>query len=155
MTSEQRQVVEELLDVMSGKLEVSAFDRILAKDLVLHLEGRAYAGAEGMKAFLTFARRRVPGLSIVCSRIVDNDDGTLTILGHWTGERDGRRVRSAEVAATYRIAGGAVVEVWTKRSNYEFFCRRLTRSRAGFWLLSAWMVIAYRLGGSRSAARAC
>ncbi|HEX9940755.1 MAG TPA: nuclear transport factor 2 family protein [Thermoanaerobaculia bacterium] len=153
MTSEQQRVVEELLNVMSGESEVSGFDRLLAQDLVLHLEGRTFGGAEGMKAFLTFARRRIPGLSIVCSRIVDNDDGTITLHGHWTGERGGRRIRSDEVSATYRIERGAVVEVWTKRSNYEFFFRRLARSWAGFWLVSAWTVIAYRLGGFRKAGR--
>jgi predicted SnoaL-like aldol condensation-catalyzing enzyme len=149
MTGEQRQVVEDLLGVMSGDLEISEFDRILAKDLILHLEGRSFGGATGMKAFLTFVRRRFPGLSIVSTRTVANGDGTITIHGHWTAERDGRRVRSDEVSARYRIERGAVVEVWTKRSNYEFFFGSLARSWVGFWLISAWTVVAYRLGSYR------
>jgi hypothetical protein len=99
-----------------------------------------------MKAFLTFVRRRVADLTITCHQRVSHEDGTVSLVGHWVGERRGRRVSSGEVSATYRIEGGAVVEVWTRRANYEFFFGRLVRSWPGFWLISAWVAVSYRLG---------
>lgn len=146
MTEEQERIVERLLAVMAGELDVAEFDRILSPALVLHVEGRAFGGAEGMKAFLTFVRRRVADLTITCHQRVSHEDGTVSLVGHWMGERRGRRVSSGEVSATYRIEGGAVVEVWTRRANYEFFFGRLVRSWPGFWLISAWVAVSYRLG---------
>jgi len=147
MTDEQQQIVERLLAVMAGELDVAELDRILSPDLVLHVEGRDFGGAEGMKAFLTFVRRRIRHLTIVCDRRVSHGDDMVSLVGRWLGERQGRQISSREVSATYRIAGGAVVEVWTVRANYEFFFGRLVRSWAGFWLISAWIAISYHLRG--------
>lgn len=148
MTEEQQRVVDRLLAVMSGELDVAEFDRILSPALVLHVEGRTFGGAEGMKAFLTFVRRQIPHLTIVCDRTVSHEDGTVSLVGRWLGERRGRQISSREASATYRIESGAVVEVWTERANYEFFFGRLVRSWVGFWLISAWVAVSYRLGGA-------
>lgn len=144
MTKDQQRVVERLLGIMSGELEIAEFDGILSPALLLHVEGRTFGGSEGMKAFLTFIRRRISHLTIVCDQTVSHEDGTVSLIGRWMGERQGRRVWSEEVSARYRIEGGKVVEVWTKRANYEFFFGSVVRSWPGFWLISAWVVVCYR-----------
>lgn len=144
MTKDQQCVVERLLGIMAGELEIAEFDRILSPALLLHVEGRTFSGTESMKAFLTFMRRRISHLTIVCDQTVSHDDGTVSLIGRWMGERRGRRVSSKEVSARYRIEGEEIAEVWTKRANYEFFFGRLVHSWPGFWLISAWVVVCYR-----------
>lgn len=145
MTQDQQRVVERLLAVMGGELEISEFDRILSPTLLLHVEGRTFGGTEGMKAFLTFMRRRISRLTIDCVRTVSHEDGTVSLSGRWIGERGGCRISSGEVSARYRIESGAIAEVWTKRANYEFFFGYLVRSWPAFWLICAWVVVCYRL----------
>lgn len=129
---------------MAGELDITEFDRILSPALILHVEGRTFSGTEGMKAFLTFMRHRISHLTIVWDGTVSHEDGTVSLFGRWMGERRGRRISSDEVSARYRIEGGKVAEVWTKRANYEFFFGSLVRSWPAFWLISAWVVVSYR-----------
>ena len=61
---------------------------------------------------------------------IEHGDSRYTLIGRWTGIRDGRRERSEPVQASYLMRNGLVAEVTTSRTNYTFFMPKM-RTRLG------------------------
>lgn len=117
--SAEEALVARLLAVISGDAPVAEATRLLAPDVVSHMDRHTVRGTEVWFDWLEFLRSRAGGaVKADVDRFVTHPDGTVTALGtlRTAGAVDGAR---GSHEARYRVAGGRVVEIWTTRGNYE------------------------------------
>jgi len=113
-------LVRRLLAVISGDAPLTEATRLLAPDVVCHMDRFATRGTDVWLDWLAFLRRKAGGaVRADVERVVAHPDGTLTAFGwlHVTGAHAAARAPQQN-AATYRIADGRIAEVWTTRENY-------------------------------------
>lgn len=137
MSEDNTEVVRRLLDVLAGKTPVSQGALLIDRNVVSHLDGYTAHGIAAWAKWLSFirSRSRVSQLDLTCDRITVNADQTITPYGRWVANRNGTRVVSDEVSATYRIENGKVVEIWTTRTNYLLIFGPMMRYRLGCLLV--------------------
>ena len=126
-------VIRRFLDILAGKTDVAQGASIIDPNVVSHLDGITVRGISAWAKWLSFVRSRprVSSLDLVCDRIVVHPDQTITPYGRWIAMRNGKRVESDEVHATYRIEDDRIVEIWTTRSNYILIFGPMMRYRIG------------------------
>lgn len=144
MTEKDKVTLNHLVSILQGKTDVSEADKILPPVTRTHLDNYEFeTSIEAWQAWWLFLkeRGRATNVSGSCTEIIENKDGTYTLIGEWTGEYQGKSVVSDPISATYRIRDGKIVDIWTTRKNYIFFFS-IIRYRVGFWLvvlyLSLW-----------------
>jgi flavin-dependent dehydrogenase len=141
-------VVLQLLRVVSGKEPLERGRELVAQDVVCHLDALTGRGINTWGRWVAFVRSRgLVGFTADVERVETAPGGLVTVHGRIRGERDGRTVVSAPGAATYRVAGGRIVEIWTTRNNYAAVFGFRARSAAGWLLVLAQLAVWSRLPG--------
>ena len=145
---EDEALVRRLMTVIAGRAPLREAERILAPDVLCHMDRFSTRGTETWGQWVTFIRSRgVDDLEPLIDRVTANADGTVTAHGRFRGRRGGRAVEGAEGGATYRISGGRIVEIWTRRQNYELIFGRRALHPLRWLLVLAHMSLWSRLPG--------
>lgn len=137
MTEKDKATLNHLVSILQGNKDVSEADKILPPVTITNLDNYKFeTSVEAWQAWWIFLkeRGRASNVSGGCSEMIENEDGTYTLIGEWTGEQQGKPVLSDPISATYRIRDGKIVEIWTTRKNYIFFFN-IIRYRVGFWII--------------------
>lgn len=113
------ELVARLLAVIGGDAPMSEAARLLAPDVICHMDQYTARGLDVWVDWLDFIRARCPeGLLVDVERYVTASDGTITAFGCL--RRGSRPVKTpCHGEARYRIANDRIVEIWTSRGNYE------------------------------------
>ena len=119
-----RTTVARLMAILSGDAPIHAGSEIIAPDVVAHVDGWRFQGINVWANWIDYIRTRgcVAEPTLLLDEVVVHPDTTVTARGRWQGDRDGRVVTSKPAAATYRLAEGRIVEIWSTRRNYSFLC---------------------------------
>lgn len=128
------QLVARLLAVVGGDAPMSEAPRLLAPDVICHMDRYTTRGVDVWFDWLDFIRSRCPdGLFVDVERYVTHPDGTITAYGCLRrGARKGTTNCQGQVR--YRVANGRVAEIWTSRGNYEIIFGAKVRHSLS-WLL--------------------
>ena len=129
-----RSAVARLMSILSGELPIHAGSEIIAPDVIAYVDGWRFQGINTWANWIDHlrSRDRVGDLTLVVDELEVHHDARVTIRGRWQGVRDGRVVTSNPGTATYRLAHGRIVEIWSTRSNYTFLCGAHVEYRWGF-----------------------
>ena len=131
-----RAVVAKLMTILSGHTPIEVGVELLSPRVVAHVDGWRFEGINVWANWIQYLRTRgrMAEPTLIVDRIEMNRDATVTAHGRWAGMRDGRRMTSQPCRASYRLAEGRIVEIWSTRRNYAFLCGRHLEYRAGLAL---------------------
>jgi len=130
-TEEQlKSLVLELMAVAGGDAELARGEAIVDPQIVMHMDGFTARGRGRWRGFMRYLRhhRRRLGLRLACDDANVAGD-RVTVHAHVHGGRSGQE---RPVVATFRIADGRVVELWTRRANYTAVLGDTFATRWGF-----------------------
>lgn len=112
-------LVVRLLAVISGEAPIEEAERLLAPDVISHMDQWSVRGTDVWYDWLAFIRMKAKGdVTVDLDRLVTHDDGTITAYGKLQTAHPPLS-RRQEHHATYRLENGRIAEVWTTRGNYE------------------------------------
>lgn len=138
-------LVVQLLDVISGRAPMADAERLLAPDVISHMDQWTVRGTRVWYDWLEFILSKAKGnVAVELDRIVRNGDGTLTAYG-WLRSEGAPLSRRQEHHATYRVTDGRIAEVWTTRGNYEMIFGPKVRHPVRWLLVLVEMAIWRRL----------
>lgn len=147
---EDEALVRSLMALIAGKAPPEEARRLLAFDVLCHMGRFSTRGIGTWAAWVEFIRSRgVDDLEPVVERVTAEPDGRVTVHGRFRGRKAGRVVEGGEGGATYRIRDGRIVEIWTRRENYELIFGRRALHPLPWLLVLAHMSIRSRLPGRR------
>ena len=124
MNKQDQETLDRLVQILQGNKDISEADQILTPIMTAHLDGHQFdISIEGWEAWWHFMKKkgRISNVSGGCTEIKENQDGTYTLVGNWSGEFNGQPVVFEPISARYRLKDGKITEIWTKRMNYTFF----------------------------------
>ena len=138
----ERATLEQLAQALDGRLSLEhAAATLLGPDLRGHMDGFIRdmgitpAGWIGWWRFL-WEEGQMREIGCEHLETIWHGEGRYTLIGRWTGVRDGQHHCSEPVEASYVMRDGLVAEVTTSRSNYAFFMPQMqTRLGAVLTLL--------------------
>ena len=130
-------LVARLLAIVGGDAPLTDAARLLAPDLICHMDRYTVRGADVWLDWVEFIRSRgLRHLAVDVERYVTNRDGTITALGCLRPARveHGAARPLCRGQASYRIENGRIAEIWTTRGNYEMIFGAKARHPLS-WLL--------------------
>ena len=122
-----------IIQILARQREIDEIGDVLPPQFRIHLDDfTMMVGPPAWRAYLSFMWEcgRIEQPRGTLGEVIVNPDGTVTVTGHWVGQRRGRELRSELVSIRYREERGQVVEIWSHVDNYLFFFPIL-RSRLG------------------------
>jgi hypothetical protein len=111
-------LVTRLLAVISGDAPMAEFERVLAPDVICHMDRFTVRGTDVWSDWLEFLQSRAHGqVKADVDHFVTHPDGTITAFGClWVAHAG--KPREQQNKATYRVENGRIAEIWTTRENY-------------------------------------
>ena len=144
-------LVVQLMAVISGDAPAADAERLLAPDVISHMDRWTVRGITVWHDWLAFILAKARGdVTVELDRLVTNKNGTITAYGNLRTARAPLAVRQ-EHQATYRIEKGRIAEVWTTRGNYEMIFGPKVRHPVRWLLVLLEMAIWRRLPWRRRA----
>lgn len=125
--------VREFLKVAGGENDIATGQRILADNILMHMDDRyTLRGTARWRYFIRYLRRRrsTLGLQLACDKIETEED-RATFYGHWY-DSEGNFL-DPPVIATFRFEGDRIVELWSRRLNYINLFGEKILTTAGFY----------------------
>ena len=143
-------LVARLLAAVGGDVAMAEAVRLLAPDVICHMDRYAVRGRDAWVAWVEFIRSRgVENLKVQVDRYVTGADGIITAFGSLTGGPEGASVpRGGSTrggTARYRVVDGQIVEIWTSRWNYEIIFAAKVRHSLSWLLVLLKMALRRRL----------
>ena len=143
-------LVARLLAAVGGEVPMTEAIRLLAPDVICHMDRYTVRGASEWVDWVEFIRSRgVENLKAHVDRYVTGADGTITAFGSLSGGFEGASVAHDGHArggtARYRVVDGKIVEIWTSRWNYEKIFGAKVRHPLSWLLVLLWMAVRRRL----------
>ena len=119
-----RAAVARLMTILSGETPIHAGSELIAPDVVAYVDTWRFQGINVWANWIHYIRTRgrVAEPTLLVDEVITNSDATVTACGRWQGVREGRVMTSKAGCATYRLAQGRIVEIWSTRRNYTFLC---------------------------------
>ena len=117
-----KEMITLLFEIVSGRKNMKLASSILSQEVVIDIDGHRFTGIETWETWIRFlrSRRRFSQVEAISNRMsVDND--RIVVSASWQGVIKGRRVVSNECEAIYKMSGGHISQIQTKRVNYAFF----------------------------------
>ena len=138
-------VIARLLDVISGHAPMAEAGRLLAHDVVSHMDDHTVRGIDVWFDWLEFLRKRAGGdVQVDLDHFVTHPDGTVSACG-WLRLASVRDRTAQQNEARYRLEDGRIVEVWTTRANYEMIFGARVHHRLSWLLVLVEMALWRRL----------
>ena len=129
-------IVREFLKVAGGENDIATGQRLLADDILMHMDNRyTLRGTARWRDFIRYLRLRRAslGLRLACDK-VETEEDRATFYGHWYVP-DGD-VLDPPVIATFRFEDDRIVELWSRRQNYVHLFGQRILTTAGFWIFA-------------------
>ena len=154
MDKQTEAVFEKLVRVLCGEIEVADATDIIAPDVHGHFDDRDIHGFGAWAMFVSYLRthNKFSRFGAEILKLVENDDGTISAVGHWYGEYQGKRYTSHQLSPRYRLENGMIVEIWTTRTNYILPLGKIMKYRFGAFLVLVRIWLGHRLSSWRSTA---
>lgn len=151
MFEHEKAVIHQLSEILAGRAPIAHGERIIAEDVVCHLDGLTFRGRGAWRNWIAYIRSRphIARMDALVDGIEADAEGFVTLVGRWRGEVRGVPTVSDRASARYRVEGGQVREIWTTRGNYVFMFGGRMRRWPGCLAVLAEMAVRQRLGGSR------
>jgi hypothetical protein len=112
-------LVARLVEVIGGAAPLSEAERLLAPDVISHMDRFTVRGIGVWMDWLEFLLSKSGGgVTVDVGRMVTNADGSITVFGVLRPARSPLSSRQ-EHQATYRVQDGRIAEIWTTRGSYE------------------------------------
>jgi hypothetical protein len=138
-------LVLQLLAVISGAAPMADAERLLAPDVISHMDQWTVRGTAVWYDWLEFLLSKAKGnVTVELDRMVNHEDGTITAYGFLRMANAPLATRQ-EHKATYRFEKGRIAEVWTTRGNYEMIFGPKVRNPIRWLLVLVEMAIWRRL----------
>lgn len=147
-------LVARLLAIVGGEAPIADAERLLAPDVICHMDRYTVRGIDAWIDWVEFIRSRAGGfdaLKVDVERYETHPDGTITAFG-WLRGGAGMGRPPQQSHARYRVAGGRIAEIWTTRGNYEMIFGAKARHPLS-WLLVLVEMALWRRLPCRSRAR--
>ena len=142
-------LVARLLAAVSGDVPLAEGARLLAPDVLCHMDQFTARGVDAWVDWVEFIHSRgVDDVRVVVERLETGADGIITAVGSLTAGRGAKPKARGDMdqrSARYRIVDGRVAEVWTSRWNYEMIFGAKVRRPLRWLLVLAWMAVWRRL----------
>jgi hypothetical protein len=112
-------LIARLLTVISGDAPREEAHRLLAPDVISHMDQYVVRGIDVWFDWLDFLLSNAKGsVKVDVDRFERHSDGTITAYGWLRVAHSGDRTPHQNWAR-YRVDGNRIAEVWTSRGNYE------------------------------------
>jgi hypothetical protein len=112
-------LIARLLEVISGDAPRSEAVRLLAPDVISHMDQFTVRGIDVWFDWLDVLLSNAKGnVKVDIDRFEPHVDGTITAYG-WLRVEDSAERTSQQNWARYRVDENRIAEVWTTRGNYE------------------------------------
>jgi hypothetical protein len=142
-------LIARLLAVISGDAPRAEATRLLAPDVICHMDQFTVRGVDVWFDWLDFLLSKAKGnVSVDLDRFDAHPNGTITAYGWLRVERSPERTPQQNWAR-YRIDGNRIAEVWTTRSNYERIFGAKVRHSVSWMLVLLEMAVWRRLPWTR------
>jgi hypothetical protein len=144
-------VVARLLEVISGDAPMAEAERLLAPDVISHMDEYTVRGIAVWVDWVEFLRSRARGdVKVELDRLVTGPDGRITAFG-WLRIASAPDRTPQPNQAIYRLKNRLIAEVWTTRGNYEMIFGAKVRHRFSWMLVLLEMAVWRRLPWKSSA----
>ena len=145
LRSADEELIAHLLAVISGDAPRADAERLLAPDVISHMDQFTVHGIDVWYDWLDFLLSKAKGnITVDVARFEHHPDGTITAYGWLRVERSPERTPQQNWAR-YRIDGNRIAEVWTTRSNYERIFGAKVRHSLSWMLVLLEMAVWRRL----------
>ena len=149
LRSADEELIAQLLAVISGDAPRADAERVLAPDVVSHMDQFTVRGIDVWYDWLDFLLSKAKGnVTVDLDRFEHHPDGTITAYGWLRVEHSPERTPQQNWAR-YRIDGNRIAEVWTTRSNYERIFGAKVRHSLSWMLVLLEMAVWRRLPWTR------
>jgi len=124
------------MSILGGELPIQAGREIIAPDVVAYVDGWRFQGINVWANWIEYLRTRdrVAEPTLLVDELEVHPDARITVRGRWRGVSEGHVLTSKPGVATYRLAQGRIVEIWSTRTNYAFLCGAHLEHHWGFAL---------------------
>ena len=137
--------VARLLAAVGGDVPMAEGVRLLAPDVLCHMDRLTARGVDAWVDWVEFIRSRgAENVKVEVTRLETGADGIVTAFGGLTagpGAKPGPDLGSAR----YRVVDGQIAEIWTSRWNYEMIFGAKVRHPLRWLLVLVWMAVWRRL----------
>lgn len=115
-------VIRQLSEILAGRSPIALGERIIAEDVVCHMDGLTFRGRAAWRTWIAYIRTQphVEDMDALIDAISADERGHVTLVGRWRGRVRGVPTVSETASARYRLRDGQVAEIWTTRRNYTF-----------------------------------
>ena len=146
-------LVAQLIDVISGDAPMTDAARLLAPDVICHMDRYTVRGVDAWVDWVEFIRSRAAEPLVAdVERYITHPDGTITAFGCLRRASEARTT-PCQGEATYRVENERIVEIWTTRGNYEIIFGAKVRHPLSWLLVLVELAVWRRLPSRRSARR--
>ena len=145
LRSADEELIAQLLAVISGDAPRADAERLLAPDVISHMDQFTVRGIDVWYDWLDFLLSKAKGnVTVDVARFERHPDGTITAYGWLRVEHSPERTPQQNWAR-YRVDGNRIAEVWTTRSNYERIFGAKVRHSLSWMLVLLEMAVWRRL----------
>jgi hypothetical protein len=142
-------LIARLLAVISGDAPRTDAERLLAPDVISHMDQFTVRGIDVWHDWLDFLLSKAKGkVTVDLDRFEAHPDGTITAYG-WLRVENSPERTPQQIWARYRVDGNRIAEVWTTRSNYERIFGAKVRHSLSWILVLLEMAVWRRLPWTR------
>ena len=144
-------LVARLLAIVGGDAPMSDATRLLAPDVICHMDQYTARGVDAWVDWVEFiaARSRRP-VVVDVERYVTNANGIVTVYG-CLRVRNAARTTPCQGEARYRLEHERIAEIWTSRANYEIIFGATVRHPLRWLLVLVQLAVWRRLPWRRRA----
>jgi len=109
-----------LVEILSGKLDVSKSAGLLSPDFRLQIDGIVLSGVKPWAAWVGLLRdSRQAGLELVAAKL-ERQDSRWMLCGQWQAADGGGRLASPVFGIGFEMDDGRVAAIQTSRADYSF-----------------------------------
>jgi len=138
-------LIVRLLAVISGDAPRAEATRLLAPDVISHMDQFTVRGIDVWFDWLDFLLSKAKGnVRADLDRFEANPDGTITAYG-WLTVENSAELTPQQNWARYRVDENRIAEVWTTRGNYESIFGAKVRHPLSWMLVLLEMAVWRRL----------
>ena len=142
-------LIVRLLAVISGDAPRAEATRLLAPDVISHMDQFTVRGIDVWFDWLDFLLSKAKGnVRADLDRFEANPDGTITAYG-WLAVENSAERTPQQNWARYRVDENRIAEVWTTRGNYESIFGAKVRHPLSWMLVLLEMAVWRRLPWTR------
>jgi flavin-dependent dehydrogenase len=118
---ERQAIVSHVMQIVSGKADISLAPRFIASQLVVNISGTKVQGIKFWYLWLKAARLLCPyGEFQLCPTQMESNEEYVKITAEFRANYQGNFICSEPLTVIHKVNQGQIIEMVTKWENYEF-----------------------------------